>query len=96
MGKGSSCRCVVCTGKTKEGLDAVVTKASSVFSFTGKLNEAHRACVLSCDLLQELEAQPWSTFTYSKGPAFDARLAYSTSKPSLMSVQDQDSLGLQH
>jgi hypothetical protein len=77
------CRYVLCTSNTKERLDAVV-------------NEAHRAYVLSCDLLQELEAQPWSTFTYSKGPAFDARLAYSTSKPSLMSVQDQDSLGLQH
>jgi hypothetical protein len=48
------CRYVLCTSNTKERLDAVV-------------NEAHRAYVLSCDLLQELEAQPWSTFTYSNG-----------------------------
>jgi hypothetical protein len=74
------CRYVVCTNKTKEGLDAAVTKASSVFSFAGKLNESHRAFVLSCDLLQELEAQPWSTFTCPKGPAFDARLAYLSSR----------------
>ena len=57
----------------------MVMKAS-VFSFTGKLNEAHRAYVLSCDLLQELEAQPWNTFTCPKGPAFEARLAYMSSR----------------
>ena len=61
------CRYALCTSNTKERLDAVV-------------NEAHRACVLSCDLLQELEAQPWSTFTYPKGPALDARLAYLSSR----------------
>ena len=75
------CRLVLWTGnKTKETLEAAVKKASAVSSFTGKLNDAHRAHVMSCDLLQELDVAPWSAFACPKGPAFEARLAYLASR----------------
>lgn len=74
------CRLVLWTDKTKDGLDTATKKHSPAKAFSGKLNEAHRAFVFSCDLVQEYDAQPWTAFACPKGPAVEARLSFLASR----------------
>ena len=50
---------VECKNWTKAGLESAVAKATSVATFKGKLNEAHRLWVVSADLCGESDKAPW-------------------------------------
>ena len=70
------CRMALWDDRTLQGLEAVVKNNHVVSGFSGKLNEAHRAFVLSCDLISENDKAPWAAFACPRGPAVDARLSY--------------------
>ena len=76
----SFCRLARWEDKLLPGLDALVKRSIGVSGFVGKLNEAHRAFVLSCDLVSESEKTPWAAVAAPKGPSVDVRLAYMLSR----------------
>ena len=52
---------VVCKTKTSAAMNAAVKRATAFQSFKAKINESHRAYILSLDLLFEADKEPWKT-----------------------------------
>lgn len=66
--------------KTKEGLEALLSRAQSIAGMSGKLNESHRGFMVSMDLIQESDVSPWLSTMCPKGGSTDAILSFATSR----------------
>ena len=66
--------------KSKEGLDAIFSKAQSISGFSGRLNESHRGFMVSMDMIQESDVNPWLSTVCPKGGTTDAILSFATSR----------------
>ena len=66
--------------RTVQGIEQLLKRAAAVNGFTWTLNEAHRAFIMSADMISEADAAPWAKEVAPKGACFDQMLAFLATK----------------